>query len=39
MVCIFISLQEVDTIKQCQEEMRRLIQDANNQLAYVFELY
>lgn len=26
-------IREVDTIKQCQEEMRRLIQDANNQLA------
>jgi tektin-3 len=26
-------IKEVDTIKRCQEEMRKLIQDANNQLA------
>jgi len=26
-------IQEVDTIKACQEEMRKLIQDSNNQLA------
>lgn len=26
-------IREVDTIKRCQEEMRRLIQDSNNQLA------
>jgi len=26
-------IKEVDTIKRCQEEMRRLIQDANNQVA------
>lgn len=26
-------IKEVDTIKRCQEEMRRLIQDSNNQLS------
>ena len=26
-------IREVDTIKRCQEEMRKLIQDSNNQLA------
>jgi len=26
-------IKEVDTIKRCQEEMRRLIQDSNNQIA------
>lgn len=26
-------IREVDTIKQCQEEMRRLVQDSNNQLS------
>ena len=30
---LFVFSQEVDNIKRCQEEMRRCIADANNQLA------
>ncbi len=29
----FCTWQEVDVIKRCQDEMRRLVQDANNQLS------
>ena len=32
-IVFYLFPQEVDTIKRCQEEMRKLIQDTNNQLA------